>query len=143
MILLAPIVAGFFSILGYFSTSQALLARLETSVAIWFVILIVYHTIRRWMSMRRKLAFERAKQRRAEILAQRAKGEDDNQQANASSEGNIDIEEQVIDLEYPIRWVSSFDFNHDCLGLIDLAVVRATYRILFLENIRLWDDING
>jgi potassium efflux system protein len=57
---------------------QALLARLETSVAIWFLLLVVYHIIRRWMLIqRRRLAFDRAKHRRAEILAQRARGEDD------------------------------------------------------------------
>ncbi|MFP1455247.1 hypothetical protein ACLB1O_21195 [Escherichia coli] len=29
------------------ATAQALLARLETSVAIWFLLLVVYHVIRR------------------------------------------------------------------------------------------------
>ena len=53
--------------IGYLATSQALLARLETSVAIWFL-LVVYHIIRRWMLIqRRRLAFDRAKHRRAEI----------------------------------------------------------------------------
>ncbi|MDI7144670.1 hypothetical protein QMO43_29485, partial [Pseudomonas aeruginosa] len=66
-------------ILGYLSTSIVLLGRLEMSVAIWFALLIIYHIIQRWMLIqRRKLAFERAKQKRAEILAQRAKGEDEN-----------------------------------------------------------------
>ncbi|HGN1704699.1 TPA: miniconductance mechanosensitive channel MscM [Providencia rettgeri] len=150
MILLAPITAAFFSILGYFSTSQALLARLETSVAIWFVILIIYHSIRRWMSMqRRKLAFERAKQRRAEILAQRAKGEDDNQQTNASSEGNIDIEEQVIDLD--AISTQSVGLVRSILTMIALVSLIWLWSELhtafsFLENIRLWDvtsTING
>lgn len=30
------------------ATAQAL-ARLETSVAIWFLLLVIYHVIRRWM----------------------------------------------------------------------------------------------
>lgn len=63
---------------GYLTTSQALLARLETSVAIWFFLLVVYHIIRRWMLIqRRRIAFDRAKQRRADILAQRARGEEE------------------------------------------------------------------
>nr|WP_243851828.1 miniconductance mechanosensitive channel MscM [Providencia heimbachae] len=150
LIFLAPIVAAFFSVLGYFSTSQALLARLETSVAIWFVILIIYHTIRRWMSMqRRKLAFERAKQRRAEMLAQRAKGEDDNQLPNASNEGNIDIEEQVIDLD--AISTQSVGLVRSILTMIALVSLIWLWSELhtafsFLENIRLWDvtsTING
>ncbi len=32
----------------------ALLARLETSVAIWFLLLVVYHIIRRWMLIQRR-----------------------------------------------------------------------------------------
>lgn len=56
---------------------RRLLARLETSVAIWFLLLVVYHIIRRWMLIqRRRLAFDRARHRRAEILAQRARGEE-------------------------------------------------------------------
>ncbi len=150
LLFLAPIVAAFFSVLGYFSTSQALLARLETSVAIWFVILIIYHTIRRWMSMqRRKLAFERAKQRRAEMLAQRAKGEDDNQLPNASNEGNIDIEEQVIDLD--AISAQSVGLVRSILTMIALVSLIWLWSELhtafsFLENIRLWDvtsTING
>ena len=150
MIFLAPVAAAFFSVLGYFSTSQALLARLETSVAIWFVILIIYHTIRRWMSMqRRKLAFERAKQRRAEMLAQRAKGEDDNQPPNASNESNIDIEEQLIDLD--AISTQSVGLVRSILTMIALVSLIWLWSELhtafsFLENIRLWDvtsTING
>lgn len=150
MLLIAPIVAAFFSLLGYFSTSQALLARLETSVAIWFVLLIVYHTIRRWMSMqRRKLAFERAKQRRADILAQRAKGEDDTLSSNGSGEGSIDIEEQVIDLD--AISAQSVGLVRSILTMIALVSLIWLWSEMhtafsFLENVRLWDvtsTING
>lgn len=150
MLLVAPIIAAFFSLLGYFSTSQALLGRLETSVAIWFVLLIVYHAIRRWMSIqRRKLAFERAKQRRAEILAQRAKGEEDIHQPNASGEGNIDIDEQVIDLD--AISAQSVGLVRSILTMIALVSLIWLWSELhtafsFLENIRLWDvtsTING
>lgn len=70
----APLAAMLAAAVGYLAT-QALLARLETSVAIWFLLLVVYHSIRRGMLIqRRRLAFDRAKHRRAEILAQRARG---------------------------------------------------------------------
>jgi potassium efflux system protein len=74
LLLSAPLIAMLAAAVGYLATSQALLARLETSVAIWFLLLVVYHVIRRWMLIqRRRLAFDRAKHRRAEILAQRAR----------------------------------------------------------------------
>jgi potassium efflux system protein len=78
LLLGAPLIAMLAAAVGYLATAQALLARLETSVAIWFLLLVVYHIIRRWMLIqRRRLAFDRAKHRRAEILAQRARGEDE------------------------------------------------------------------
>ena len=49
MMIGAPLVAILASAVGYLATAQALLARLETSVAIWFLLLVVYHVIRRWI----------------------------------------------------------------------------------------------
>ncbi len=73
MLMGAPLIAILAAAVGYLATAQALLARLETSVAIWFLLLVIYHVIRRWMLIqRRRLAFDRAKHRRAEMLAQRA-----------------------------------------------------------------------
>ncbi|RFN42594.1 hypothetical protein, partial [Salmonella enterica] len=75
MLMGAPLIAILAAAVGYLATAQALLARLETSVAIWFLLLVIYHVIRRWMLIqRRRLAFDRAKHRRAEMLAQRARG---------------------------------------------------------------------
>lgn len=71
MLMGAPLIAILAAAVGYLATAQALLARLETSVAIWFLLLVIYHVIRRWMLIqRRRLAFDRAKHRRAEMLAQ-------------------------------------------------------------------------
>ena len=142
MMLGAPLIAAFASMLGYLATSQALLARLETSLAIWFLLLVIYHIIRRWMLIqRRKIAFERAKQRRAEILSQRAKGEEDTPLAN-SNEGAIEIEEPVVDLDaissQSLRLVRSL------LALVALLSVIVLWSEIhsafsFLENIKLWD----
>ena len=151
LLFLAPVSAAFFSILGYFTTSQALLGRLETSVAIWFVLLIIYHITRRWMSIqRRKIAFDRAKQRRAEILAQRAKGEEDTATTlSASGEGSIDYEEPVIDLD--TISAQSLGLVRSILTMVALVLLIWLWSELhsafsFLENIRLWDvssSING
>ncbi|MFI0488176.1 MAG: miniconductance mechanosensitive channel MscM [Yersinia sp. (in: enterobacteria)] len=149
LLLSAPLIAAMASALGYLTTSQALLARLETSVAIWFFLLVVYHIIRRWMLIqRRRIAFDRARQRRADILAQRARGEDDTPQNN-SNEGAVDVEEPVIDLD--VISAQSLRLVRSILTMIALVSVIALWSEIhsafgFLENIRLWDvssTING
>ena len=149
LLLSAPLIAAMASALGYLTTSQALLARLETSVAIWFFLLVVYHIIRRWMLIqRRRIAFDRARQRRADILAQRARGEDDTPQ-NSSNEGAVDVEEPVIDLD--VISAQSLRLVRSILTMIALVSVIALWSEIhsafgFLENIRLWDvssTING
>ncbi|MGV7962592.1 miniconductance mechanosensitive channel MscM [Photorhabdus tasmaniensis] len=142
ILLSAPIIAALASILGYFSTSQALLGRLETSVAIWFFLLVIYHIIRRWMLIqRRRIAFERAKQRRAEILAQRAKGEDDST-GSSSIEGSIEVDEPIIDLD--AISAQSLGLVRSILTMLALVSLIWLWSELhsafsFLENIRLWD----
>lgn len=147
LLIIAPIFSAVAALLGYLSTSQELLARLETSVAIWFFLLIIYHIIRRWMSIqRRKIAFERAKQRRADILAQRAKDEGDN---NSSGEGLVDIEESAIDLD--TISAQSLGLVRSILTMVALVSLILIWSELhsafsFLENIRLWNvttTING
>lgn len=151
-LLLAPIIAALSAILGYLSTSIVLLGRLEMSVAIWFALLIIYHIIQRWMLIqRRKLAFERAKQKRAEILAQRAKGEDENTIISSSGEGamGLEIEEQVIDLD--AISAQSIGLVRSILTMIALVSMLLLWSELntafsFVDNIRLWDvtsSVNG
>lgn len=142
MLLGAPIVAALASLMGFLATSQALLARLETSVAIWFVLLVIYHIIRRWMLIqRRRIAFERAKQRRAEMLNQRARGEDEGHHANTSNEGTVEIEEPVVDLD--AISAQSLRLVRSLLTLIALISVIFLWSEIhsafsFLENIHLW-----
>ncbi|WP_334471577.1 miniconductance mechanosensitive channel MscM [Arsenophonus sp. PmNCSU2021_1] len=147
LLIIAPIFSAVATLLGYLSTSQELLARLETSVAIWFFLLIIYHIIRRWMSIqRRKIAFERAKQRRADILAQRAKDEGDN---NSSGEGLVDIEESAIDLD--TISAQSLGLVRSILTMVALVSLILIWSELhsafsFLENIRLCNvttTVNG
>lgn len=138
----APLVAALAAAIGYLATAQALLARLETSAAIWFLLLIVYHIIRRGMLIqRRRIAFDRAKQRRAEILAQRARGEEEPAHAN-SSEGTIEIDEPVVDLDaisaQSLRLVRSLLTLIALLSVIFLwSEIHSAFG--FLENIHLWD----
>ncbi|HAU5561236.1 miniconductance mechanosensitive channel MscM [Proteus mirabilis] len=151
-LLVAPVLAALAAILGYLSTSIVLLGRLEMSVAIWFALLIIYHIIQRWMLIqRRKLAFERAKQKRAEILAQRAKGEDENTIVGSSGEStaNLELEDQAIDLD--AISAQSIGLVRSILTMIALVSMILLWSELntafsFVDNIRLWDvtsSVNG
>ncbi len=138
----APLVAMLAAAVGYLATAQALLARLETSVAIWFLLLVVYHIIRRWMLIqRRRLAFDRARHRRAEILAQRARGEDEPVHVS-SPEGSVETEVSEVDLNaistQSLRLVRSLLMLIALLSVIVLwSEIHSAFG--FLENISLWD----
>ncbi|TKU93247.1 miniconductance mechanosensitive channel MscM [Citrobacter sp. wls620] len=142
MLMGAPLIAILAAAVGYLATSQALLARLETSVAIWFLLLVVYHVIRRWMLIqRRRLAFDRAKHRRAEMLAQRARGEEEPAHST-SLEGTIDVDESEVDLDaisaQSLRLVRSILMLIALLSVIVLwSEIHSAFG--FLENISLWD----
>ncbi|MCS3406079.1 miniconductance mechanosensitive channel MscM [Serratia sp. AKBS12] len=152
LLLSAPLLAALASTIGYLTTAQALLARLETSVAIWFFLLVVYHIIRRWMLIqRRRIAFDRAKQRRADILAQRARGEEDAPYTTfiSSNEGSMDVDESEIDLDaisaQSLRLVRSILTMIALVSVIFLwSEIHSAFA--FLENITLWDvtsKVNG
>ncbi|WP_447888201.1 miniconductance mechanosensitive channel MscM [Serratia fonticola] len=150
LLLSAPLIAALASTVGYLTTAQKLLARLETSVAIWFLLLVIYHIIRRWMLIqRRRIAFDRAKQRRADILAQRAKGEEESTHTPNSIEGAIEVDETEIDLDaisaQSLRLVRSI---LTMVALVSLIVLWSEIHSAFgfLENIKLWDvnsTVNG
>lgn len=142
LMIFIPLFAALAACIGYLATAQALLARLETSVAIWFLLLVIYHIIRRWMLIqRRRIAFDRARNRRAEILAQRAKGEED-VVAPQSNSDTLEVEEPVIDLD--AISAQSLRLVRSILTLIALISVIVLWSEIhsafgFLENIRLWD----
>ncbi|MEW5290636.1 miniconductance mechanosensitive channel MscM [Erwinia papayae] len=137
-----PLIAALASCTGYLATAQALLARLETSVAIWFLLLVIYHIIRRWMLIqRRRIAFDRARTRRADILAQRARGEEDVIAAQHNSDVP-DMDEPVVDLD--TISAQSLRLVRSILTLIALVSVIVLWSEIhsafgFLENINLWD----
>jgi len=141
VLLSAPLLAALASALGYFTTAQDLLTRLEISVAIWFFLLIIYHIVRRWMLIqRRRIAFERAKQRRADILAQRAR--EDDAAISSNPEGSSETEEPMINLD--VISAQSLRLIRSILTMLALVAVIALWSEIhsafgFLENIHLWD----
>lgn len=150
LLLSAPLLAVLASSSGYLSTAQALLARLETSAAIWFLLLVVYYIIRRWMLIqRRRIAFERAKQRRAETLAQRIKIEEETPNTLNRFESSVDADDTEIDLD--AISTQSLQLVRSILTMIALVSVILLWSKIhsafaFLGNISLWnvtDIVNG
>lgn len=142
LLLIAPLSAAIAACIGYLATAQALLARLEISVAIWFFLLVVYYIIRRWMLIqRRRIAFERAKQRRADMLAQRARNEGEST-ISSSTEGAVDVEEPVVNLDaisaQSLKLVRSI---LTMVALVSLIILWSEIHSAFgfMENIHLWN----
>lgn len=139
----SPIAAALAAAFGYFTTSQALLARLEFSVIIWFALLIIYHIIRRLMLIqRRRIEFERAKQRRADRLAQRAKSDEERDKEQQSSGEFQEIEEPVVNLDEISA--QSLSLIRSIIGLIAVVSIIILWSEIhsafsFLENVRLWE----
>ncbi len=98
LLALAQIIGLGLTLFGYFYTANSLLNQIEFSVMLGLGFLLTYYLIHRWMFLqKRRLAFDRAKARRAEILAERQKEEGED---ITSSEAQLDnIEEPIIDLE--------------------------------------------
>ncbi|WP_163134551.1 miniconductance mechanosensitive channel MscM [Agarivorans sp. Alg241-V36] len=137
-----PLMAALASAAGFFATAFTVYWQVVLSFIIATVFLLGYLLIHRWMLLqRRRIAFDRAKVRRAEMIAQRQSEEDD---PNSSNEGVIDsIDEPVIDLD---------TISAQSLGLLRAALVLSLVLVLllswsemtsafsFLDNVTLWES---
>ncbi|WDI78516.1 miniconductance mechanosensitive channel MscM [Candidatus Purcelliella pentastirinorum] len=135
-----PLLASLASCIGYFTTAQDLLIRVEISVFVWFLLLIIYYVIRRWMLIqRRRIAFDRDKQRRTEILLHRIKNDED---IGEISSDNLEIDESLIDLD--TISAQSLRLLRSLLTLIALLSIIVIWSKIhsafsFLERIKLWN----
>ncbi|OCG23345.1 hypothetical protein A9G45_02860 [Gilliamella sp. HK2] len=144
ILLSAPWLAIIAACLGYLSTAQVLLGRLEASVIIWFALLVIYFMIRRWMWIqKRRIEFERTKQRRLERM-QRAKSHDED--INSLSDN---VDEPVIDLDaisaQSLHLVRSIIMM---IALISMILLWSELHsaFAFMNNIKLWKTnaiVNG
>ena len=138
LLLCAPWMSIIAACLGYFSTAQILLSRLEVSVVVWFTLLIVYYMIRRWMWIqKRRLEFERAKQKRFERINQRKNNNEDEVQNTVHDY----IEEPIIDLDEISA--QSLQLVRSIIAMIALISMVLLWSELnsafaFMENIQLW-----
>ncbi|URJ23997.1 miniconductance mechanosensitive channel MscM [Blochmannia endosymbiont of Camponotus sp.] len=145
IIICAPIIAAISCMLGYLFIAQELLARLETSLFIWIISLIVYHIIRRWTSIqRRRIAFERAKQKRTLQLTLRMHNESNSTQLLQTNKlvSNDEKTSKILDLD--TISTQSLQLIRSIITIIALLLMTLLWSELhssfsFLENITLWD----
>ncbi|OAN13835.1 hypothetical protein A3K86_13810 [Photobacterium jeanii] len=142
-----PQALNYASLKGYLSSSQSIMTKLEVSAFIGVLTLLIYFLTKRLMLLqKRRLAFERAKAKRQEILAQRlAEMNEEREEVHTSSEMQIEIEEPEIDLDKISA--QSLRLLRSLLFLIYLSVLAVLWADLYqattlLEDITLWDVTN-
>ncbi|WP_371833608.1 mechanosensitive ion channel domain-containing protein [Shewanella sp. H8] len=145
ILIVTPIFSAILAGIGYYFTAFQLLLQLQISVLLGLGFLLTYQLIKRWMLIERRLiAFDRAKAKRAERLAQREKGELHNNEPIET------YEEPIVDLE---------TISSQSLGLVRSILILAFFASLlgilaqthtavftFLDGITLWttnSNING
>ncbi|EKP0307435.1 miniconductance mechanosensitive channel MscM [Aeromonas veronii] len=138
-LMLAPLLAVIGALFGYFYTSRTLLRQLELSLLMGLGCLLIYYLARRWMLIqRRRLAFERAKSKRAEMLAQRER--DDNQEELSSEIPDV-VEDNELDLDTISAQSLGLVRTLLMLGFTMLVVVQwsdLNSAFSFLSNIEVW-----
>ncbi|QUJ68446.1 miniconductance mechanosensitive channel MscM [Photobacterium sp. GJ3] len=143
LLILLPQVLNYFALQGYLGSAQKLMSKLEYAAVLGVFTLLIYYLIKRLMLIqRRRLAFERAKAKRQEILAQRKAELLEEKEEPASHELHIDIEEPEVDLD--IISAQSLRLLRSLLLLIFLSLLALLSSDLyqatsFLEDITLWD----
>ena len=120
-----PLACTYLAAYGYYYTSFQVLWQLQISVFIAFGFYLVYLLIHRLMLIqRRKISYERAKQKRAEQLALLEKGQA-HSDVQLSDESNIEVEAPEIDL--------------DAISKQSLQLIKTLLTVaFFLSLIALW-----
>ena len=143
--IMAPVASAIIALMGYLYTAQVLLKQMESSLLMGIFFLLTYYLIRRGMHLqKRRLAFERAKAKRIDIIAQRAKEVEKGEQ-NTSQESHFDIEEPEIDLDQISA--QSLGLLRTLLTLLFVALNALFWSeiqsaFVFLDTITLWDASN-
>ena len=144
VLIIIPQVLNYTALKGYLTSSQSVMNKLEVSAVLGVITLLIYYLTKRLMLLqKRRLAFDRAKAKRQEILAQRlAEMEEEKEDSFSSREMQIEVEEPEIDLEKISA--QSLRLLRSLLLLIYLTMVAIVWSdfyqaITFLEDVTLWD----
>ncbi len=139
LLLSLPVISAVLAFQGYYYSAFEMLMQLQVSLLLGLGTLLLYQLIKRWMLIaRRRLAFERAKTRRAEQVAAREKGE-----LSANSNDPLEnYEEPLVDLEtissQSLGLVRSLLTLALLAGLVGLWTQTHTALFSFLDGITLW-----
>ncbi|MHA6963186.1 miniconductance mechanosensitive channel MscM [Zobellella denitrificans] len=130
LLILAPLLALAAAAMGYLFTAHTLLRQLEISVLVGLGFLMAYFLVRRWMLIqRRRLAFERAKARRAEILAQRKEKE---KEETAEAPPSPEAEAAAV-----------AEVDLDTISAQSLGLLRSVLMLGYILSLMLlWSEIN-
>ncbi|MCQ1060899.1 miniconductance mechanosensitive channel MscM [Photobacterium sp. ZSDE20] len=146
-LILVPQGLNYTALKGYLSSSQDVMHKLEFSAVIGVITILIYYLVKRLMLIqKRRLAFERAKAKRQEIIAQRiAEVEEDKEEHFGSNEMQIEIEEPEVDLDKISA--QSLRLLRSLLLLIYLACLSTVWAdfyqaISYLGEVTLWDVTN-
>ncbi|MGL4896522.1 MAG: mechanosensitive ion channel domain-containing protein [Shewanella sp.] len=147
LLITVPLLSAGLAFWGYYFTAFQMLLQLQISLILGLGFLLLYQLIKRWMLIeRRRIAFDRAKAKRAERLAQREKGETQ----HLSNDSLDTYEEPVVDLEtissQSLGLVRSLLLLAFLASLIGLWTQTHTALFSFLDGITLWTtntSING
>ncbi|WP_116475643.1 miniconductance mechanosensitive channel MscM [Zobellella maritima] len=133
VLIISPLAAMVAAMMGYLFTAYTLLRQLEVSVLVGVSFLLFYYLVSRWMLLqRRRLAFERAKSKRAEMLAQRGKERVKQKEEGAEPQASSEME-MTEEPEVDLNTISS-----QSLGLLRSALMFGYVLGLML----LWSELN-
>ncbi|MBY5992285.1 mechanosensitive ion channel domain-containing protein [Ferrimonas balearica] len=145
VLILVPLVALGLAAQGYYYSAMQVLSQAQLTVLLAILYLLAYLMVKRWTLIeRRRLQFERAKARRADLLAQREREKEEAVPAN-SAEGQLEsIEEPQIDLDtistQSLGLMRSLMILAFLLSLIALWSQTHSAMFSFLEGITLWSS---
>lgn len=142
-----PVICAVLAFQGYYFTAFQMLLQEQLSILLGLGFLLLYQLIKRWMLIeRRRIAFDRAKAKRAERLAAREKSE----ALNHPQDMMDTYEEPIVDLEtmssQSLGMVRSLLILAFLASLIGLWSQTHTALFSFLDGITLWTSnsvVNG
>lgn len=145
MLIITPIACAILAFLGYYYTAFQMFLQLQLSLIFGLGFLLLYQLTKRWMLIeRRRIAFDRAKAKRAEVLAQREKGE-----VNAPEQLDT-YEEPEVDLEtisgQSLGLVRSLLLLAFLASIVGLWTQTHTALFSLLDGVTLWSSnttLNG
>ncbi|MCG9697495.1 mechanosensitive ion channel domain-containing protein [Shewanella sp. Isolate11] len=137
VLLILPPACAILAFRGYYYTAFQMLLQLQLSLILWLSFMLLYLLIKRWMLIeRRRIAFNRAKAKRAEIIAQREKeGESIGSEGDTYEEPEVDLETISSQSLGLVRSLLTLAF---LISLIGLWTQTHSAIFSFLDGITLW-----